>query len=103
MSGNMAIWTREGYAERERATEKAAACVKERLRDLIKDAVAELNEVLGEGYVFFSECQAGFYGLYVKQPVCEPYRQAMLAANDVDGLADAVLYLHNMIQGGVKV
>ena len=84
---------------REAATER----VRERLRAMIKEAVAELNGVLGKDYVFFTECQAGFYGLYVKQPVCEPYRQAMLAANDVDGLADAVLYLHNMIQGGVKV
>ncbi len=103
MSGNAAIWTREGYAERERATEKAAACVKERLRGMIKDAVAELNEVLGEGYIFFTECQAGFYGLYVKQPVCEPYRQELFSANDVDGLAEAVVYLHSMIEGGVKV
>ena len=83
--------------------EKLAERVRDHLRALIKDAVAELNGVLGEGYVFFSECQAGFYGLYVKQPVCEPYRQELFAANDVDGLADAVLFLHSMIEGGVKI
>ena len=99
MSGNAAILTRDERMQREVLTEK----VRERLRAMVKEAVAELNEVLGKDYVFFTECEAGFYGLYVKQPVCEPYRQAMLAANDVDGLADAVLYLHNMIQGGVKV
>ena len=99
MSGNAAIWTREERAERERAAEK----VRDRLRGMIKEAVSALNEALGEGYIFFTECQAGFYGLYVKQPVCEPYRQAMLSANDVDGLAEAVLFLHNMIEGGVKV
>ena len=103
MSGNMAIWTREGYAERERATEKAAACVKERLRGMIKDAVAELNEVLGEGYVFFTECQAGFYGIYERNPKQEAYFERMVASNGVDGLVDAVLFLHSMIEGGVKV
>ena len=99
MSGNVAILTRQAQAERERAAEK----VRERLRVMIKEAVEELNKALGEGYVFFSECQAGFYGLYVKQPVCEPYRQELFSANDVDGLAEAVVYLHSMIEGGVKV
>lgn len=99
MSGNAAILTRQAQAERERAAEK----VRERLRVMIKEAVEELNKALGEGYVFFSECQAGFYGLYVKQPVCEPYRQELFSANDVDGLAEAVVYLHSMIEGGVKV
>lgn len=89
--------------ERHERDECAAETVRERLRGLIKEAVAELNGVLGEGYVFFTECQAGFYGLYIKQPVCEPYRQELLEPNDVEGLADAVLFLHSMIEGGVRV
>ena len=96
MSLNVPILERE---KQERASEH----VRERLRGMIKDAVDELNEVLGEGYIFFTECQAGFYGLYIKQHVCEPYRQELLAPNDVEGLADAVLFLHSMIEGGVKV
>ena len=99
MSGKVTKSWRERLKEDTRLSET----VRDRLRGMIKDAVAELNGVLGEGYVFFSECQAGFYGLYIKQPVCEPYRQELLEPNDVEGLADAVLYLHNMIQGGVKV
>ena len=96
MSGNAAILSEE-------MQERAAENVRRRLRALIKEAVDELNEVLGEGYIFFTECQAGFYGLYIKQPVCEPYRQELLVPNDVEGLADAVLFLHSMIEGGVKV
>lgn len=96
MSGNAAILSAE-------MQERAAENVRRRLRALIKEAVDELNGVLGDGFVFFTECQAGFYGLYIKQPVCEPYRQELLAPNDVEGLADAVLFLHSMIEGGVKV
>ena len=99
MSGKVTKSWRERLEEDTRLSET----VRDRLRGMIKDAVAELNGVLGEGYVFFSECQAGFYGLYIRQPVCEPYRQELLAPNDVEGLADAVLFLHSMIEGGVKV
>ncbi len=88
---------------RQERQEKLAERVRDHLRALIKDAVAELNGVLGEGYIFFTECQAGFYGLYVKQPVCEPYRQEIFAPNDVDGLVQAVLYLQQFVEGGVKV
>ena len=98
MSGN-AVKTSREYVKDQIAARK----VKDELRKMIKNAVAELNEVLGKDYVFFTECQAGFYGLYVKQPVCEPYRQELLEPNDVEGLADAVLFLHSMIEGGVKV
>ena len=83
--------------------DKIYELVRDRLRGMIKAAVSELNKVLGESYVFFNECQAGFYGLYIKQPVCEPYRQALLAPNDVEGLSEAVLFLHNMIEGEIKV
>ena len=99
MSGKAAIWTQEQY---ERA-EMRAEFVRERLRGMIKDAVAQINEVLGEGYIFFTECQAGFFGIYERNPKQEAYFERMVASNGVDGLVDAVLFLHSMIDGGVKV
>ena len=99
MSGKAAIWTREQY---ERA-EMRAEFVRERLRGMIKDAVAQINEVLGEGYIFFTECQAGFFGIYERNPKQEAYFERLLDANSVEGLTEAVLFLHSMIEGGVKV
>ena len=99
MSGKAAIWTQEQY---ERA-EMRAEFVRERLRGMIKDAVAQINEVLGEGYIFFTECQAGFFGIYERNPKQEAYFERLLDANSVEGLTEAVLFLQSMIEGGVKV
>lgn len=99
MSGKVAKSWREHREEADRLAEK----VRERLRSMIKDAVAELNEVLGEGYIFFTECQAGFFGIYERNPKQEAYFERLLDANSVEGLTEAVLFLHSMIEGGVKV
>lgn len=99
MTANVRNLARERYDKEARMGE----IVRGRLREMIKEAVAQLNEVLGEGYIFFTECPSGFYGIYERNPKQEAYFERVSDANSVEGLADAVLYLHNMIQGGVKV